>query len=93
MPFVRISLRAGRSQEFRRLLGDCVYRAMLETMNVPSAPQEELIYDPDCLGVHRTDGVIFVQVTLNVGARSNKASFMPAVALLKTSWTSDPKTS
>ena len=109
MPFVRISLRAGRSQEFRRLLGDCVYRAMLETMNVPSGDRfqvitehdaEGLIYDPSYLYVHRTDGVIFIQVTLNIGRTLEVKralffiGFMPAwPPCLKTSWTSDPKTS
>jgi 4-oxalocrotonate tautomerase len=94
MPFVRISLRAGRSQEFRRLLGDCVYRAMLETMNVPSGDRfqvitehdaEGLIYDPSYLDVHRTDGVIVIQVTLNIGRtlEVKRAFYARVAALLK----------
>jgi 4-oxalocrotonate tautomerase len=76
MPLVRISLRAGRSQGFKELLGDCVYRAMHETMNVPSGDRFQvitehdasgLIYDPEYLDVRRSDGVIFIQVTLNTG--------------------------
>ena len=77
---------------------------MLETMNVPSGDRfqvitehdaEGLIYDPSYLDVHRTDGVIFIQVTLNIGRtlEVKRAFYARVAALLKTSWTSDPKTS
>jgi Tautomerase enzyme len=58
---------------------DCVYRTMHETMNVPSATasgsspnrQRRLICDPDYLDVHRTGGILFIQVTLNAGRTLN----------------------
>jgi Tautomerase enzyme len=70
VPFVRIFLRASRSQEFKQPLGDCFCRAMHETMNVPSGDRFQvitehdasgLIYEPDYLDVPRTEGIIFVQ--------------------------------
>lgn len=76
MPLVRIALRQGRTPEFRAALGDLVHQAMVETINVPAADRfqvitehapGDLVYDPAYLGIARTDGVIFIQVTLNAG--------------------------
>jgi len=76
MPLVRISLREGKSADYRRAIGDAVHRAMVETINVPAADrfqvvneysQDDLIYDPSYLNIDRSDDVVFVQVTLNSG--------------------------
>ncbi len=76
MPLVQISLREGKSAAYRRAIGDSVHRAMVESINVPALdrfqvitehPPESLIYDPTYLGIERTDEVIFVQITLNLG--------------------------
>ena len=76
MPLVRISLREGKSDAYRRALGESVHRAMVETINVPALDRfqvitehspDSLIYDPTYLGIQRTDDVIFVQITLNAG--------------------------
>jgi phenylpyruvate tautomerase PptA (4-oxalocrotonate tautomerase family) len=76
MPLVRIDLRHGKSPEYRRQIGDIVYRAMLETINMPEHdrfqviaehPADGLIYDTSYLGINRTDGVVFIQITLNTG--------------------------
>ena len=76
MPLVRIDLRQGKTAGYRKKIGDAIYRAMLDTINVPEHdhfqvitehPGEGLIYDPTCLGVNRTDDVVFIQITLNAG--------------------------
>ena len=36
MPLVRIDLRQGKTPEYRAKIGDMVYRAMRETINMPS---------------------------------------------------------
>ena len=78
MPLVRIDLRAGKSAEYRRALGEGVHRAMVEAMAVPpddhfqvitEHPPEGLIYDPQYLGVRRSDNVVFVQITLSAGRK------------------------
>lgn len=75
MPLVRISMKP-RSAGERRAIGDAVYTAMRETLNVPENDRfqvitehssEELVYDPDYMGIARTDGVVFVQVFLRRG--------------------------
>ena len=78
MPFVRISLRQGTSPEYRKAIGDGVHRAMIEALSIPDAdhfqvitehPPEGLIYDPNYLGVDRSDAVVFVQITLSAGRK------------------------
>ena len=80
MPLVRIATLQGRPADFGREIGDVVYRAMVETINVPPADnfqvitehdRDHLVYDPGYLGISRTDGVVFIQITLNEG-RSNE---------------------
>lgn len=76
MPLVRIDLRTGRSADFRRALGDAVYRAMTEAANVPAGDRfivvtehdaNGLLYDPSYLGVARSDSIVLIQITLNAG--------------------------
>ena len=76
MPLVRISLREGKPETYRRALADGIHRAMVDAFNVPPLdrfqvitehPAEGLIYDPAYLGIVRSDDVVFVQITLNAG--------------------------
>jgi len=76
MPLVRISLRQGKTAEYRDKIGDGVHRAMVHAINVPAQdrfqvitehPADGLIYDPSYLGIQRTDDVVFIQITLNAG--------------------------
>ena len=76
MPLVRIDLRQGKTPEYRRKIGDMVYRAMRETIAMPEHdrfqvitdhPADGLLYDPAYLGIHRTDDIVFIQITLNAG--------------------------
>jgi len=76
MPLVRISLRAGQSAEYQRAIGEAVHQAMVETINVPAADRfqiitehahDSLIYDPSYLSIDRTEAVVFIQITLNIG--------------------------
>ncbi len=76
MPLVWISLRRGKSAAYCGAVGEAVHRAMVETINVPPLDRfqvitqcspDDLIYDPRYLEIERTDGVVFVQITLNAG--------------------------
>lgn len=76
MPLVRISLLRGKAEGFGRTVGDVVYRAMRETLNVPDQDKfqiisehapEGLVYDPDYLDIERSNGFTAIQVTLNEG--------------------------
>jgi phenylpyruvate tautomerase PptA (4-oxalocrotonate tautomerase family) len=90
MPLVRIDLLAGKPPEYGVQVGEVVYQALLDTLNVPKNdrfqvivehPKHGLQFDRDYLGVHRTDNCIFVQITLNSGRTVEmKQSFYKAVA-------------
>ncbi len=76
MPLVRIALRAGKNESYRRALGDAVHRAMVETIKVPEKDRFQiftehdaagLVYDPSYLDVARSDDVVLIQITLNAG--------------------------
>jgi phenylpyruvate tautomerase PptA (4-oxalocrotonate tautomerase family) len=89
MPLVRISLMKGKPG-FGKKVGEIVYRAMMDTINVPAKDnfqiitehdRDTLIYDPSYLDISRTDGVIIIQITLNEGrALELKKAFFKAVA-------------
>jgi 4-oxalocrotonate tautomerase len=86
MPLVRIDLAQGKSQQ----VGQIVYQALTEVMNVPKGdlfeiitehPQAGLQFDREFLGIHRSDDCVFVQLTLNSGRTVEmKQRFYKAVA-------------
>ena len=76
MPLVRISVRQGTSPEYRKAIGEAVHRAMVEALAVPQDDHfqiitehspEGLIYDPQYLGMDRSDAVVFIQIFFNAG--------------------------
>ena len=76
MPLVRISFMTGKPAGFGKRVADLVYQTMVDTINVPPKDnfqvitehdKASLIYDPDYLTIPRTDGVVFIQITLNEG--------------------------
>lgn len=81
MPFTRISLKKGKSPEYRRTLMEQVYLAMRETIDIPEndrfATITELEVDNlnnsgDYAGIDRSDDVVFIQITLNAGRTIEK---------------------
>jgi 4-oxalocrotonate tautomerase len=78
MPLVRISLLQGTTPEYRRALGDGVHRAMVEALAIPPDDKFQvitehapgsLVYDPQYLGIQRSDRVVFVQITMSSGRK------------------------
>jgi 4-oxalocrotonate tautomerase len=78
MPLVRISLREGKSEPYRKALADGVHQAMVEAIDAPQQdrfqiisehPAGGLIYDPAYLGIDRTDNIVIVQITLSGGRK------------------------
>ncbi|MDB5039607.1 MAG: putative tautomerase [Candidatus Eremiobacteraeota bacterium] len=75
MPLVRITARDSRSNAALDSLGDAVHTALVETLGVPPddrfqirarVPAEELVADPQYLGIDRRDPVI-VEISLRAG--------------------------
>jgi 4-oxalocrotonate tautomerase len=78
MPLVRISLREGKSEEYKKALADGVHQALVEGAGVPAQDRFQvitehaaggLIYDPTYLGIERTDNIVMVQITLSTGRK------------------------
>ena len=81
MPLVRISLREGKSEEYRRALADGVHQAMVESIDAPAQDRfqivtqhdaTDLIYDPAYLGVDRSDDIVIVQITMSFGRKPSQ---------------------
>jgi len=90
MPLVRIDLPAGKPAEYRSAVGEVIYAAMRQVLNVPKDDrfqviaehaQADLVIDPAFLGISRSSDAIVVQVTLNEGRTLEmKKVFYKAVA-------------
>lgn len=90
MPLVRIDLLEGKTPEYRMQIGQIIYQAMLDVLDVPKNdrfqiiaehPKAGLQFDREYLGVHRSDDCIFIQITLNSGRTiEKKQRFYKAVA-------------
>ena len=76
MPLVRIDLRRGKPESYRKALGEIVYQAMRETIDVPENDKfvivtehavDELNVSADYLGSRFSGDIVFIQITLNAG--------------------------
>jgi 4-oxalocrotonate tautomerase len=74
MPLVRVSLRRGKSDDYRKAIGDGVYQAMREVFNVPEEDrfvvvsehsESELQFSKTYLDIARSDDLVIIQITAN----------------------------
>ena len=90
MPLARIDVPLTLSSSDRAVVGEVVYDALRQTLNVPEGDRfqviaahgiGDLVIDPDYLGIERTSAAILVQVTLNEGRSVEaKKAFFKAIA-------------
>jgi phenylpyruvate tautomerase PptA (4-oxalocrotonate tautomerase family) len=96
MPFVRIDLIKGKSAEYRKTLGEIVYKAMTDVINVPQNDKFQVITEhaPDALNVtdsylgsELSKDIILIQITLSAGrtVEVRKALFARIAQLLRES--------
>jgi 4-oxalocrotonate tautomerase len=76
MPFVKIHLRRGKSEEYRRSVADAVHEALVAQANVPVDDRFQLIIEhdggsliahPTYGGVSRSEDLVLIEITLNAG--------------------------
>ncbi|WIE54753.1 tautomerase family protein [Curtobacterium sp. MCBD17_003] len=88
MPLARIDLLEGKSAEYKRTIADVVYEQMSIHLGVPEDrfqvinehKAENLIADPDYLGIYRSENVVFIQlIFLDVATPEQKGNFYKAV--------------
>jgi phenylpyruvate tautomerase PptA (4-oxalocrotonate tautomerase family) len=74
MPLVRISLRQGKSADYKQAIGDGVYQAMLEAFDVPKEDRfvvisehaaSEFRFSRTYLDIARSDDLVIIQITAN----------------------------
>jgi 4-oxalocrotonate tautomerase len=92
MPFVHVSLRAGRPQSYRQAIFDSLYRAMRDALHVPEGDQFMTISEHDAanfrygaaFGIARSDDLVFIQITVfdTRTAEQKKALFRRIAELL-----------
>jgi 4-oxalocrotonate tautomerase len=75
MPLVRIDIRKGKDADYRQAIGRAVYDALV-SVGVPEKDRFQVVgehaagnflFDPDYLGIHRSDDLVMIQITWNEG--------------------------
>jgi 4-oxalocrotonate tautomerase len=78
MPLVRIDLKEGKSEAYKKAVADGVHKALVEGAGAPADdrfqiitehPAGGIIYDPNYLGIRRSDNIVMVQITLSAGRK------------------------
>jgi 4-oxalocrotonate tautomerase len=82
MPLIRVSLRRGKPAAYRKAILEGLYQAMRETFDVPEGDrfmivtehdEDDFVYDPNYLGIQRSDELVIVQLTVsNTRPRAQK---------------------
>lgn len=76
MPLVRIDIKRNPDASHLPRIGQVVYAALKSTINVPDHDNfqvltehdnDRLVNDPQYLGIQRSDGQVFIQITLSEG--------------------------
>ncbi|MBC3434509.1 tautomerase family protein [Pseudomonas sp. BW16M2] len=85
MPLVRIDIRKHTDPEHIQLLGRIVYQAMRDAISIPEHDNFQvltehegtrMVNDPQYLGIQRSDGQVFIQITLNEGRTTEQKKLL-----------------
>jgi phenylpyruvate tautomerase PptA (4-oxalocrotonate tautomerase family) len=85
MPLVRIDIKRNPDVAYARKLGKVVYDSMKAAINVPDQDNfqvlaehddDHFVYDPTYLGIKRSDGLVFIQITLNEGRSTDQKKLL-----------------
>ena len=90
MPLVRIDLPQSIETQAARDIGEAIYKAMREVINVPAGDKFQIItrssadgrnITSEYLGIHYSEGLVLIQITLNEGRSVDmKKAFYKRVA-------------
>jgi len=76
MPISQISLQREKALPYRRAIADGIHQALVEVIGIPLEDRfqlineyepDNLIYNPNYLGIERSDDIVIVQITLRSG--------------------------
>ena len=76
MPLVRVDLKKQQDPTYAKRIGQQIYAALRSAIGVPENDnfqilaehdEQHFIFDPQYLGIQRSDGLVFIQITLSEG--------------------------
>ena len=79
MPLARISLRAGKSDQYRTAISNGVYQAMREAIDIPDGDrfqvitehnEGQLVADPNFMGMNRSADFVLIHIFLSRGRKT-----------------------
>ena len=85
MPIVRIDLRKNPDATYAKRVGVLIYNAMHTAIGVPEHDnfqiltehdEHHFIYDAEYLGIQRSDNLVIIQITLNVGRSTEQKKLL-----------------
>lgn len=85
VPLVRIDIMKNPDASFVRKVGAVVYASLKSAISVPDSDNfqilaehdaEHFVYDPSYLGIKRSDGLVFIQITLNEGRTTDQKKLL-----------------
>jgi phenylpyruvate tautomerase PptA (4-oxalocrotonate tautomerase family) len=85
MPLVRINIKRNPDASYAKKLGKLVYDSMKAAINVPDRDNfqvltehddDHFVYDSTYLGIERSDGLVFIQITLNEGRSTDQKKLL-----------------
>ena len=89
MPLVRIDVRKGKDVAYRQEIGRVVYEALVGVgapkndrfQVISEYDTDSFLFDPDYIGVHRTNDLVIIQITWNEGRNpEQKKALYKAIA-------------
>lgn len=85
MPLVRVDIQQNPDPTFARRIGEQIYAALRSCIDVPEHDNfqilnkhdaQHFVYDPQYLGIQRSDGVVFIQITISEGRSVEKKQLL-----------------
>lgn len=85
MPLVRVDIQQNPDPTFAKRIGKHIYAALRSCIDVPEHDNfqiltehdsQHLVYDPQYLGIQRSDGVVFIQITISEGRSIEKKQLL-----------------
>ena len=85
MPLVRVDIKKHQDPTFAKRIGEQIYSAMRSAINVPDHDNFQIlnehdanhfIFDPEYLGIQRSDQLVIIQITLSEGRSDEKKKLL-----------------
>ena len=85
MPLVRVDLKKQQDPTYAKRIGQQIYAALRSAIGVPENDnfqilaehdEQHFIFDPQYLGIKRTDNLVIIQITLSEGRTDEKKKLL-----------------